>query len=141
MKSWYSFCMSNSCHHIQCLLLYRGCIRLGRGPCKHWCTLLCSTFCILKSLVQLLQVAFLVVCQLLLRRLGDLIFVSDNTVKLLELSALLMSPLFMLLGHVLLGLKIKALYCLSLLLNQLAELLRFLIGCRVCTLLLTCTMS
>ena len=46
---------------------------------------------ILESLVKLLQVSFLVVCQFLFQRLDDLIFVSDNTVKLLELNALLMT--------------------------------------------------
>ena len=61
----------------------------------------------------------MVVCQLLFQRLDDLIFVLnslfDNTVKLLELSVLLTSPLFMLLAHMLLGLRFKALHCLSLL--------------------------
>ena len=110
----YCFCMSDSCHCIQRLLLYRGCISLG---CKHWCALLCSAFCILESLVKLLQVSFLVVRQFLLQRLDDLIFVSEDTVKLLELSALLIRPLLMLLGHILLGLRFKTLHCLSLLCN------------------------
>ena len=77
----------------------------------------------------------------LFQRLGDLIFVSDNTVKLLELSAMLMMPLFMLLGHILLGLRFKAFHCLSLLRNQLGELLHFMMGCCVCMLLLTHMMS
>ena len=77
----------------------------------------------------------------LVSRLDNFIFVSDNTVKLLELSALLMSPLFLLLGRKLLGLRFKALHRLSLLRNQLAELLHFVIDGCICILLLTCMMS
>ena len=91
MESWYCLCMGYSSHYIQCLLLYRSCARLGRSPYKHWCAVLCSAFGILESLVKLLQVSFLVVCQFLLERLDNFIFVSVNTVKLLELSALLMT--------------------------------------------------
>ena len=98
-------------------------IRLGRSACKYWCSLLCSPLCILKSLVKLLQVMFLGVCQLLSQRLDDFIFVSDETLELLELSVLLLSPLIMLLGHILLGLRLKTLHRLSLLRNQLFQLL------------------
>ena len=49
-----------------------------------------------------------------------------------------MMPLFMLLGHILLGTEIsKRFHCLSLLWYQLFELLHFLMGCCVCRLLLT----
>ena len=51
MECWDCLCMSHRCHCSQCLLLHRSCIRLGRSPCKHWCTLLRSAFSVLKSLV------------------------------------------------------------------------------------------
>ena len=49
------------------------------------------------------------------QRLDDFIFISDDTVKLLELSVLLLSPLIVLLGHILLGLRFTTLHRLSLL--------------------------
>ena len=87
-------CPSNSCNCMKRLLLNWSCIGLDQCGCIDWARLLCSALYILKSLVEVLRMAFSIVCQFLSHRLDHLILVFDDAVKLLELSMLLVNTLF-----------------------------------------------